>query len=175
MECLNSETPKSPINYEQLRKKVDDVIDKRKGKSLFFFLFVFRNPKSIIRPKSIIKRWKDIQDVDLNFRSETIKECKYIQKVAEIRSKYYPPFYAIAIFIFAQAFTLLYLISKEDSYQFLKIIIILLVFIVGVLILYKADKLFTRCNSIIENTEKRILSEDSNPHENVDITNKIQT
>ncbi len=79
MKSLNSETLKNQIDYTQLKKKVDDALEKKKGKYLFYFLTVFRNPKSIINYKLLEEKWKNIKEVDLNFKSETIKECKYIQ------------------------------------------------------------------------------------------------
>ncbi len=165
MECLNRENLRSPIDYAQLRKKVDDALDKKKGKYVFFLITVYHNPKSIIMPKSIIKSWEDIQEVDLNFKSETIKECKYIQKVAEIRSKHYPPWFAVAFFLLAQAVTLFSIFISKGKPD-LVMAFVLSPFIVGGLLIYnKADKLFTRCNSIIENTEKRILSEKCKPDE----------
>ncbi len=110
------------IDYEKLEKKVDDAIDKEKGKYLFYFLIVLINPKTIKKPKLLTERWKGIQEFDLNFNSETIKECKYIQKVAEIRSKYYPPWYALSFFLVAQASGLL-LIFLKDYLDYLGIFI----------------------------------------------------
>ncbi len=108
------------------------------------------------------KYWENLaDDVDryihkkcpIDFKG--IEECKYQQRVAEVRSKFYQTLNALVFFIFAIGINLLFSIFIQGvSWN----IIIPVVLIIGTWLVYKLiiNEWFNRCQEIILEVEKRI-------------------
>ncbi|VVB88873.1 Uncharacterised protein [uncultured archaeon] len=84
-----------------------------------------------------------------------IEECKYQQRVAEVRGKFYQNLNTLAFFIFAIGVNLLFSVFIQDiSWK----IIIPVVLIIGTWLVYKLiiNERFNRCQGIILEVERRI-------------------
>lgn len=102
-----------------------------------------------------------IKGAPIDFNSKTIKECKYIQKYAEIKLSHFEVGFTVIIFTMAiGASYVIAFIGSSEVYGGLYRNSGLILLFIGFFIFYLWLRWYNNVKKIILDAEKRLLSED---------------